>query len=369
MLNARIQHSAFNIQHFHMANYLRDFMSEAPVLSARRPTINEFFLSAYTLSIYTGCELGCPYCDSWLFGDRPLNETIHIPLDLPQRLAVELDHVDRGDLIAISALSDPYQPAEQTYRITRQTLQVLAEKGQPCLLLTKSAMVLEDTALFQRMNEASLAIVMTTLLTMDPHLAEKLEGKAPPPALRLEMLAELKRAGVPVGVAFLPLMPYINDTQSGIRAVLRACAEAGVDFVVWDYLHIPNERHRSRVNEILARVGSFPHSYYRDIYQGQATVSPTYRHDRDTEILVRCDGLGLEVRAPHRIFADKLSPTNEAALLLKHNAFRDRVQDRERVARIHRNLAEEVYAGNLQPANLHDSPQASLIEEILSREH
>jgi DNA repair photolyase len=350
-----------------MANYLRDFMSEAPVLSARRPTINEFFLSAYTLSIYTGCEFGCPYCDSWLFGDRPLNETVHIPIDLPQRLDAELESVDRGDLIAITALSDPYQPAEQTYRITRQTLQVLADRGQPCLLLTKSATVMEDTALLQRMNESSLAIVMTTLVTMDPHLAEKLEGKAPPPAMRLEMLAELKRSGVPVGVALLPIMPYVNDTQSALRTTLRACAAAGVDFVVWDYLHIPNERHRSRVNEILARVGSFPHSYYRDIYQSQATVSPSYRQDRDVEMLNRCDGLNLEIRVPHKIYAGKLRPANEAALLLKHNAFRDRVQGRDRVANIHRNLAEQIYAGDMRPASLRESPLAPMIREILDR--
>lgn len=350
-----------------MANYLRDFVSETPVLSARRPTINEFFLSAYTLNIYTGCELGCPYCDSWIFGDRPLNETISIPLDLPQRLDAELAQIDRGDLIAITALSDPYQPAEQTYRMTRQTLQVLAARGQPCLVLTKSASVLEDTVLYQRMNEHGLAIVMTTLLTMDPHLSQKLEGKAPPPALRLEMLAELKRAGVPVGVAFLPLMPYVNDTQSSIRAILRACAEAGVDFVIWDYLHIPNERHRSRINELLARVGSFPHSYYRDIYEGQATVNPLYRSERDAELLNRCDGLALDARVPHRIFAGKLRPTNEAALLLKHNAFRDRVQGRDRVARIHRTLAEQIYAGDMHPSGLRDSPLAPLIREILDR--
>jgi DNA repair photolyase len=348
-----------------MANYLRNFMSEAPVLSARRPTINEFFLSAYTLSIYTGCEIGCPYCDSWLFGDRPLNETVHIPIDLPQRLAAELHGINRGDLIAITALSDPYQPAEQTYRITRQTLQVLADHGQPCLLLTKSASILEDVALLQRMNEGSLAIVMTTLLTMDPHLAEKLEGKSPLPAMRLEMLAELKRMGVPVGVALLPIMPYVNDTQSALRTTLRACAAAEVDFVLWDYLHIPNERHRSRVNEILARVGTFPHSYYRDIYQGQSTVSPSYRQDRDVELLNRCDGLNLAPRVPHRIYAGKLSPANEAALLLKHSAFRDRVQGRDRVADIHRSLAEQIYSGDMRPANLRDSPLAPTIREIL----
>ncbi|NJM06247.1 hypothetical protein HC891_08705 [Candidatus Gracilibacteria bacterium] len=140
------------------------------------------------------------------------------------------------------------------------------------------------------------------------------------------MLSEVKRAGIPVGVAILPIVPYINDTDHALRALLRACAQAEVDFVVWDYLHIPNERHRSRINEILARVGNYPASYYRDIYRDQSSVSAHYRRDRDAIMLDRCDGVGLEARAPHRLYAGRLHPSNEAALLLKHAAFRDRVQ-------------------------------------------
>jgi len=350
-----------------MAYYIRDFPSEAPALSSRRPTVNEFYLSSYTLSIYTGCELGCPYCDSWAYTERPLNETVRVPVDLPQRLADELDAVDPGDLIAITALSDPYQPAEQNYRLTRQTLAVLAERGQPTLLLTKSPMVLDDVPLLQRIHRQSLAVVMTTIVTMDPHLSEKLEGKAPPPALRLEMLSEIKRAGLPVGVALLPIMPYINDTDYALRGMLRACAEAGVDFVVWDYLHLPNERHRSRVTEMLTRVGSYPASYYRDIYRGGPMVDPLYRQDRDAELLTRCDGLGLEVRAPHSLFAGRLSPANEAALLLKHAAFRDRVQGRDRVAALHRQLADQVYAGAVDRAALRQSPLYHTLVDVLSR--
>ncbi|MEI6180236.1 MAG: radical SAM protein [Chloroflexales bacterium] len=350
-----------------MAYYIRDFVSAGPVLSPRRPTINEFFLSNYTLNIYTGCELGCPYCDSWLYSDRLLNEIVRVPLDLPQRLAAELEQVERGDLIAITALSDPYQPAEQTYRLTRQTLQVLADRSQPTLLLTKSALVLEDVALLQRMNEQSLMVVMTTLLTVDPRLAERLEGKAPPPALRLEMLATLRRAGIPVGVALLPIMPYVNDTDSAVRSLLRACSEAGVDFVVWDYLHITNERHRVRINEILARLGSYPVSYYRDIYRNQPTVQPLYRQDRDSEFLTRCDGLAVETRAPHRIYAGKLSPRNEASLLLKHAAFRDRAAGRERMAVLHRELADVVYAGTPDDAALRTSPLYPTLRQVLGR--
>ncbi|MCX7791606.1 MAG: radical SAM protein [Chloroflexaceae bacterium] len=348
-----------------MAYYIREMLSERPALSPRRPTINEFFLSSYTLSIYTGCELGCPYCDSWIYQERPLNERIYVPLDLPQRLAAELREVDRGDLIAITALSDPYQPAEQIYRLTRQTLQVLAEREQPCLLLTKSAMVLEDKPLLQRMNERSLAVVMTTLVTADPHLSERLEGKAPSPALRLEMLRELKRAGVPVGVAIVPIIPYVTDRHTALLSLVKACADAQVDFVVWDYLHISNEQHWIRINELLARLGNYPVSYYRDLYRDQPTVNPIYRQEIDRELLDRCDGLGLEARAPHRIYAGRLAPRNEAALLLKHGAFRDRVQGRELVALKERALADQVYAGTIDPVALRESSLYPLVREVL----
>jgi DNA repair photolyase len=351
-----------------MAYYIRDQLNGAPALSARRPTINEYFLSAYTLSIYSGCELACPYCDSWIYLDRPLNATVHVPIDLPQHLATELEQVDRGDLIAITALSDPYQPAEETYRITRQTLQVLADRGQPTLVLTKSATVLEDLALLQRINAQSLAIVMTTLVTMDTHLSLRLEGKAPPPGMRLEMLAELKRAGIPVGVAILPIMPYLNDTDYALRALLRACADVGVDFVIWDYLHIPNERHRARMNEVLARVGSYPASYYRDIYHGQPLVDPRYRQNRDAEIMSRCDGLGLAIRAPQHLFAGRLAPANTAALMLKHAAFRDQVQGRQRVATLHRSLADQIYTGTATESALRQSPLYPTIRAILAGE-
>jgi DNA repair photolyase len=350
-----------------MAYYLTERTVDGPVLR-RRPTINEFFLSSYTLNTYTGCELGCPYCDGWAYGGRPLNETISVPLDLPERLAAELPGIDRGDLIAITALSDPYQPAEQTYRITRQVLQLLADRGQPCLILTKSPSVVEDLPLLRKINEQSLAVVMCTLLTTDPYLSGLLEGRSPQPALRLEALAELKRAGIPVGVALVPVMPYVNDTDHSIRTLLRSLAAVPVDFVVWDYLHIPNDRHRARINEQLARIGSYPPSYYRDIYRGQPLPSPQYRAERSAEIMVRCDGFGIEVRAPHKLFADKLRPHNEAALLLKHAAFRDEVQRRGNMATMHRELAELAYTGAINPTRFRASPLWPTLRPILERD-
>src|ERR1700709_116239 len=185
-----------------MAYYIEDQI-DGLVIGKRRPTINEYFLSSYSMAVYDGSEFGCPCCDGWAYRTRPFNETVRIATDLPGFAAEELETIDRDDLIGITALTDPYQPAEASYRLTRQLLRHLADRGQPCLILTKSHTVLEDIVLLEQINAKSLAIVMFTLLVTDPFLSAKLEDKASAPALRLEAITELKRAGIPVGVAYM----------------------------------------------------------------------------------------------------------------------------------------------------------------------
>src|SRR5215211_6217614 len=353
-----------------MAYYLEDQI-DGLAIGDRRPTINEYFLSSYSMAVYDGCEYGCPYCDGWAYRLRPFNETVRIDTDLPILAEAELDTIDRGDLIGITALTDPYQPAEATYRLTRQLLQRLADRGQPCLILTKSQTVLEDLVLLEQINRQSLAIVMFTLLTIDPYLSAKLEDKAPAPALRLEAIAELKRAGIPVGVAFMPVIPYVTDTDYMLSTTLHAIAESGADFMVWDYLHIPSERHRARIGDMLMRVGSYPPGYYRDLYRGPTGPTPlpdpAYRAERDRELLARCDALNLPVRAPHSLYAGKLNPRNEAALLLRHTAYRDAVQGRTHMAALGQELSDLIYRGQATDVRLRESPLYPMLREILGR--
>lgn len=348
-----------------MTYYMRENLPPAPVLGMRRPTINEFFLSSYTLSIYNGCEFGCPYCDGWVYNTTSFSEVVRVPLDLPQRIGEELQQINRGDLVAITALSDPYQPAERSYRITRQVLQHFAEVGQPCLILTKSPLILEDIALLRNINEHSLAIVMTTLITTEHALAGNLEAKTPLPALRLDMITALKREGIPVGVAMVPVIPYINDTRYAVHKLLGVCAERGVDFVVWDYLYMANRYHQTRIGEMMSHVSSYPTSYYRDVYGEQSLPNAKYRYERNIEILSRCDHLAMPSHVPHHIYAGKLHPCNEAALIFKHAAFRNALQGQHHMAAHHRELADIVYRGEATPDALRTSPLWSKVRPIL----
>ena len=335
-----------------------------PALSARRPMANELFLSNYLLATYGGCEFACQYCDLHVTITRPLGETTRAFVDVPQRIADELPGIDPGDVVGL-LLTDAYQPAERTHRITREALIHLAEYAQPTVILTKSPLVLDDLQTIKLINERAMAIVIFTILTTDARLSEKLEGKAPNPALRLAAVRALHRAGVPVGVAMLPIIPYVTDSSNHISNTLQKIAEAGADFVVWEHLGIPNERHRDRIDDMLSRIGRFPSAYYRDIYASRPYPGLEYRRKIDEEILRRAELLGLEGRVPHRLFHRRISPANEISLLLKHQAFRDATQGRDRLAQLHRSLAEEVYLGRFDQVRMMQSPLWPTIQNIM----
>lgn len=346
-----------------MTTYLTERLPGA-ALSARRPLANEMFLSNYLLATYGGCEFACSYCDLHAAMMRPLGETTRAFVDAPYRLADELPQLDPGDVVGL-LLTDAYQPAERVHRVTRDVLTQLGEHGQPTVILTKSPLVTEDIPLLKRLHDRAMVIVIFTLITTDNQLSEKLENHAPAPGLRLEAARQLKRAGIPVGFALLPILPYVTDQSSHITRTLSRIAETGADFVVWDYLGWPNERHKERLNDMLSRIVRIPNTYYRDIYGERGYPGLDYRRKIDQEVLRRADLLGLDVRPSHRIYHGRVTPANEISLLLRHHAFRDVTQGRERLAQLHRSLAEEAYRGRFDEVRMMQSPLWPTLQTIL----
>ena len=215
-------------------------------------------------------------------------------------------------------------------------------------------------------HERSLCVVIFTLPTVDHSLSEKLEGRAPAPQLRLDAAQILHRAGIPVGFAVLPIVPYVTDPTNHLARTLNKIAVTGAEFVVWDYLGIPNERHHERINDMLSYIARMPSSYYRDIYGSKPYPGLDYRLKIDEELIRRCDMLGLDVRVPHRVYHRRISPSNEISLLLRHQAFRDAAQGRERLALRHPSRAGEAYLGRLDPVRLIESPRWPTLHGILN---
>jgi DNA repair photolyase len=138
----------------------------------------------------------------------------------------------RRDGVVIGTATDPYQPAERRFRLTRGVLEALAEHaGLPVTIITKSPLVTRDLDLLTRIAERSRVSVHVSLITVDRELARRLEPRAPTPEARLRGIARLRGAGIEVGVNVMPVLPGITDAPEMIDALVRAVAAVNASYV------------------------------------------------------------------------------------------------------------------------------------------
>jgi DNA repair photolyase len=192
----------------------------------------------WTINPYRGCEFGCKYCYA-----RYTHEFMELrePLDFETRIFVkqfsppsfrhELAGIPLRDHIAIGTATDPYQPAERRYRLTRSILEVLAsERGRRISVTTKSDLVSRDADLLARIGRSNVLHINLTITTMDARLARLIEPRAPRPDLRIRALAALSGRGVAAGVFACPVLPEINDSYRSLHEVARAASQAGAKY-------------------------------------------------------------------------------------------------------------------------------------------
>lgn len=195
----------------------------------------------WTVNPYRGCEIGCAYCyarytHSYLGQDDPyrFEQEIFVKLGAERRVVRDLKacHFE-GEEIAIGTVTDPYQPAERRYRLTRRILEKLsAFSGLTLSLTTKSPIVTDDADLLSRIAEKSSLTVHMSLISLDATLIRKLEPRAATPRARLDAVRELARKGVPVGLFCMPVLPGINDDRRELALLAYAARRAGAKFVV-----------------------------------------------------------------------------------------------------------------------------------------
>ncbi len=200
-----------------------------------------------SINPYRGCEHGCSYCYA-----RPTHANMGLSpgLDFESQLFAKPNAAEllRKELlsssykpatIALGTNTDPYQPIERRYRITRQILEVLAEFNHPVGIVTKSVLVLRDLDILQPMARKGLAKVALSVTTLDPKLARAMEPRASTPAKRLEALRLLSEAGVPSAVMVAPIIPALNDHE--IEAILAAASVSGATEAGYVMLRLPLE--------------------------------------------------------------------------------------------------------------------------------
>jgi DNA repair photolyase len=200
----------------------------------------------YSINPYRGCEHGCAYCYA-----RPTHEMLgmNAGLDFESKILVKFDGPEllrkelndpkwKGDeTIAISGVTDCYQPAERRFRITRGLLEVLNEANQSLGIITKNALVTRDLDLLAPLAARRLVRVFVSITTLDAELARRMEPRTASPAARLRTVRELTEAGVPVGVMVAPIIPGLNDHQ--VPQILEAAAAAGAKTAGYVLLRLP----------------------------------------------------------------------------------------------------------------------------------
>lgn len=198
-----------------------------------------------SINPYRGCEHGCIYCYA-----RPTHEYLGFSagLDFESRIMVKEDApaLLRSELssrkwkpqvIALSGVTDCYQPIERKLFVTRQCLEVLAEFRNPVGIVTKNHLVTRDIDVLKRLAEHQAVVVYVSLTTLDRDLALKMEPRTSQPAHRLDAIRKLADAGIPTGVITAPVIPAINDHE--IPHLIAAAADAGAQFAAYVVLRLP----------------------------------------------------------------------------------------------------------------------------------
>ena len=193
----------------------------------------------WTINPYRGCEFACKYCYARythefmeLRDGVDFEQKIFVKQHAADLLRQELHHVKPGEEIAIGTATDPYQPAERRFEVTRAILEEFARhRGFEIGIVTKSNLVLRDTDVLQQIAKNNRLLVNITITTLKADLARILEPRAPRPDLRLEAMQKLNQAGVAAGVICAPVLPGITDSPRDLEALVRATAKAGGKYV------------------------------------------------------------------------------------------------------------------------------------------
>jgi len=268
-----------------------------------------------SINPYRGCEHGCIYCFArpthayhGMSSGLDFETQLFVKPDAPELLRKELASPSyKPRTIAMGTNTDPYQPIERKWKLTRRILEVLRDANHPVGIVTKSVLVLRDLDILSEMAAKGLAKVALSVTTLDPKLARAMEPRASTPPKRLEAIRELSRAGVPTAIMTAPIVPAINDSE--IERLLDAGAANGAVEAGFVMLKMPFEikdLFREWLREHFPDKEKHVISLVRDIHGGKdydstwglrQTGTGPYAWSIGRRFELACNRLGLNARS------------------------------------------------------------------------
>lgn len=247
----------------------------------------------WTINPYRGCEFGCKYCYARYTHEFmemrdgvDFERKIYVKQHAADLLRQELRRVKPGEEIALGTATDPYQPAERSYEITRSILEELARHhGLEIGIVTKANLVLRDIDVLEQLAQHNQLYVNVTITTLNADLARILEPRAPRPDLRVEVVRRLNEAGIAAGVICAPVLPGITDRARDLEALVKATAEVSGKYIFVNPLFL---KPCSAAVFLPFVEKEFPHllESYRERFQSRAFLPKTY-HKRISDLLAK----------------------------------------------------------------------------------
>lgn len=262
------------------------------------PQPDPWFGLRYSMNLYRGCQHQCIYCDSRsaCYGIENF-EDILVKSNAIELLRRELPRKRLKGTIGTGSMHDPYMPLEAERRLTRKALENIAGNRFPVHVITKSDLVLRDTDVLTTIGSV-YAAVSFTITTADDSLAAKIEPNAPPPSRRFRAMQALAGQGVLTGVVMMPVLPFLEDSEGNIRAILTRAREAGAVYIVSAFGMTLRDRQRDYYYAQLdCRFPGLRRRYEERFGDRYSCSAGNARHLEEC-LRDRCADLGLATRMP-----------------------------------------------------------------------
>lgn len=207
------------------------FIPAKTILSSFRETSN-WFGTNYNMNIYKGCNHGCIYCDSRSDCYHVENfDEVRAKEDCLQILEKDLASKRKKGVIGTGAMSDPYNPFEEEYELTKKALELIDKYRFGLALVTKSSLIKRDIEILKNIQSHSPVLIKLTITTADDELCKKIETNVSPSSERFQAIKELTDNGIFTGVLLMPILPFINDTEDNIRKIVYLSHKSGAKFI------------------------------------------------------------------------------------------------------------------------------------------
>jgi DNA repair photolyase len=265
----------------------------------------------WSLNPYMGCAHRCTFCYVRGFerrADRPWDErygaSIRVKINVAEALRVELGRRSwRREMVAVGAATDPYQPAEGRYRLTRACIEAFAAARTPFSIITRGPLIVRDRDVLAHASRRAEVSVSVSVATVDEQLAATLEPGVAPPRQRLRAVRLLTEAGIHAGVALAPVLPGLTDAPAQLAAVMRAAREAGATHLRWNLLNL-RPGTREYFTAVLAREWPEQLAAYHRLFAGGGYLRPTDAAPLQRRLTALRDGSRIRDRRRIRLIPD-----------------------------------------------------------------